>query len=122
MSKTLGDLVEFVLANRRGNAFKDYTENQIAEELFTGCNTGVVFYCVNATHDGIIGVVSGLANPKARTLHICNLLTTEKWAMKRFIEIYREKFTGYALTARRYGIEVEYNTEKLYNKLMKGKV
>lgn len=122
MSKTLGYLVKFVLDNRRGNAFKDYTENQIAEELFTGCTAGVVFYCVNATHDGIVGVVSGLADAKTLTLHVNNVLATESWAIKRFMELYKENFDGYTLTARRYGREVKYNSNKLYNKLMKFKV
>ncbi len=114
---TLGELVEFVLKNRRGNAFKAYHESAIASGIIYAAENGTLRYACNSKGE-VCGIVTAFA--KDNTLYIYDILTAEKWVFKEFIKVLKNEFVGYELSALRCGRQVKYNTNKLINLILKG--
>ncbi len=116
---TLGELVAFVLANRRGNAFKDYTEREIANSIYWSAEAKTLRYACNS--DGkLVGIVTSFDDVEHSTLHIHDLLTTEPWVFKTFVRAFRSSYPLYKLTGLRYGTLTHYNPNQLIRIVLKG--
>lgn len=126
MTVTLGQLVEYVLKNRRGKAFFGYTEQQIAIDILMFAKMGTMLYDVN-DNDEICGIVIADKTEEDKTMFVRDVLTTSPNTLKKFIAHFKSKFPTYRLIAQRWrGLGrnkakiVNYNTDKLCNKIMKG--
>ena len=118
---TLGQLVKFVLDNRRGNAFKGYSEEVIASGIKRAADDGTLRYCCD--EDGsIVGVVTGYVDPEKRIYHVHDIVTNKDWALPALVKAFCDGWPGFEMTACRKGKLVYYNTKKLCTKLMKGHV
>lgn len=127
MNVTLGQLVEFVLKNRRGKAFFNYTEPHIAYDIYHASQEGTMLYAVN--DDGkLCGIVVASKVEEMRMMYVKDILTTEPWAIKRFVKMFKEGWPEYRLRAQRWRDAgktkptlIDYKTNKLCDKLLKQK-
>ena len=126
MNKTLGELVQFVLANRKGKAFIGFTEEQIASEILQAAEENTMHYVID-NDKNVCGIVIASKVEEMRMMFIKNILTTKPFALKHFVKRFKERFPDYRLRAFRWhGADktkcdlVDYNTDKLCNRLMKG--
>lgn len=117
---TLGKLVLFVLENRKGNAFRSYTEEQIAEGIKQAADAGTMFYCCD-TNGKVCGIVV-MERLNEFTLHVHDVLATEPWVLRTLISKFRTWYPNQQLTANRKDKFVRYNTDKLCNKILKGAI
>lgn len=110
---TLGDAVKFIMDNRSGDAFKDFTEEQIAETLERTMAEGWLPW---AEEEGkLVGIaccfmVSG-------KLDVDNIIATKPWVVKRFARQANELFPGIEFTANRHGKLHTYDLAKVTQKL-----
>lgn len=119
---TLGELVDYVLKNRKGNAFRNYDEHTIASGIKRAADSRTLLY--SCRDDGsLCGIIVCVEDESAKTMNVQDLLTTERWVLPKFVLYFREHFPGYKLAALRRDKPVIYNkTPELCNKLMKGTI
>lgn len=126
MNVTLQQLVDFVLKNRRGKAFLNYSELNIASSILTASLENTLLYSVDS--DGNIdGIVVATKSPEIKVMFINNILTTRHSVLQLFVRTFRKLYPQYSLRAERWhGPDrsickiVTYNTDKLCSKLLKG--
>ena len=123
MSKTvtLGELVAFVLENRKGNAFKGYEERVIASGIKLASEEGTLLYATDSDNR-IVGIIVCKADNKKKEMHVHDFLSTQSWVITKFLVNFRHNWPDYELVAKRKNKFVKYNTTKLYNKIVKGAV
>lgn len=112
---TLKQLVEFCLEHKKEKVFQHYTESDIAWTILKAAEEGCFLYYVNETGT-LTGIVCGRIENGA--MHVTNILTTERQAIKAFVKQFKAKWPTLNLTAIRKGFPVSYNTSKLCNKLL----
>lgn len=111
----LGDLVEFILLNRRGKAFVKWTRQEITMALLEALESGTLLYSISP-RGYINGVVHG-SKHDGHTLHIHNILTIEDGVFRTFVKRFNELYPGWKLEARRHDRIKEYNTPRLITKM-----
>ena len=126
MNVTLGQLVEFVLKNRKGRAFYDCSEQHIAFDIWEAAKEGTMLYAVDNDKE-ICGIVVASKVEEMQMMFIKNILTTQPWAIKRFVEIFQQRYPDYRLRAQRWHGKdkpkmVDYKTERLCSKILNKKV
>jgi len=115
---TIQEAIDFILKNRKGNAFKGYSEDTIAQLLSETADTSTILTASNDNEE-IVGVVCAIPYPRFKKLYIHDILTTEKWVLPEFVSYFLTNFSGWSLEAQRRNKIVEYNTMKLTDKLLK---
>lgn len=123
---TLGELVNFVLANRRGKAFAGYPEELIASSILDAANERTLYY--SKSDDGAVnGIVVATKVEESKLMFIHDILTTESGVLGRFVAKFRKEFPSYRLRAWRWRSTgkqkqtlVDYRTDELCDRLMKG--
>ena len=114
MLLTLKELVDYCLINRKNKVFRGYSEEEIAIGILNASNKGTLLYCVNERCE-LTGIVIGeIVEDK---MHVRNILTTDRNAIKAFVKEFKTLWPNLTLTAIRKGFPVTYNTTKLCNKL-----
>jgi len=114
--KTLGELIEYVLRNRKGNAFKGEDERTIARNIVhASCDDALLYYLDK--EDNICGIVIAVEDNKNKIMFIQNILTTNERAIVEFIKIFKQKWPAHTIMAHRKGKPMTYNTTKLINRL-----
>jgi len=116
---TLGELVKWVMDNRKGNAFKDYEERVIASGIKLASDLGTLLYMCR--DDGsLCGIIVCREDQKNRLMYVVDLLTTERWVLPMFVKYFVTNYPEYTLTALRDSKPVTYDTKRLCHKLLKG--
>jgi len=85
---TLEDIVKFVLANRRGKVFKNWSELEIACHVHRCMKSKTVAIVTADENNDIIGVATALLL-NCYTMHIDNILTIKRGLIPFFIRILR---------------------------------
>ena len=88
-SLTIKDLVEFVIKNRYGKAFKDWSSDSIAIAFRDAIKNNCLVYSLNSNGE-INGVLLAERFDDYKVLHINNILTTEKGIVKKFLSKFFE--------------------------------
>jgi len=121
---TLGELVEFVLKCRRGKAFAGYTEPEIANMIIDKAQKESLLYACNKD-DKVCGIILATIYPDAKIVFVDDVLTTERWAFKSFVRLFKERFNDFRLVAQRWKgpqranpITICYNTDKLTKRIL----
>ena len=110
---TLGELVLYVLNNRKGNAFLNYPEHAIAGNILKASNDGTMLYAVNDNGE-ICGVVVGFNDVPNNLMYVNDILTTERWVLPKFIRQFKNMFPNHKLVGSSIGTGyLFYNTERL---------
>lgn len=124
--KTLGDLVEFVLRNRKGKAFANYSELDIASSILDCSRNEVMHYLVNSSNC-VCGIVIATKDIDNKVMFVREILTTEGWAFKEFVKLLLKQYSNFKLQAQRYKGAgkltprfVNYNTNRLIQLSLKG--
>ena len=118
---TLGELVKFVLENRKGNAFRDYAELAIASGIKDASEQGTLLYALDKS-DQLCGIIVCTEDRKNQLMHVNNFLATQSWVLYSFIKNFIQNWPDFTLTAKRKNKVIHYDTKKLYNKIMKGSI
>src|SRR5256885_1069863 len=111
------DLVEFVVKNRRGEAFKDWSEDELAINFRDGIDKNCLTFSLDEKEE-IDGVLLAEIFPEYKVLHIENFLTTRRGLMNKFLSKYFEWYPGWELQANRHGHLIRYkDTPRLIQKI-----
>src|SRR6266516_3688079 len=111
------DLVNFVLKNRKGKAFQEWTADEIALAFSKAFMKNEAAWSINKQGE-IDGVIIAHAFPEAKILYIENILTTSRGVIKSFLQLYYKLYPGFSIEARRRGKYTSYkNTEKLLKRM-----
>lgn len=116
---TLGEMIQFVLIHRRGNAFKHYTEREIANSIWWSAEGKSLRYACNG-EGKLVGICTSFDDKEHSTLHIHDVLTIESWVFRVLIKSFRDSYPGYSLTGLRDGKLVRYNTPRFVSLVLKG--
>lgn len=116
---TFNECIEYVLANRKGNAFRDFTREDIYATIQASAQAGAFCYVVH--NDKIVGLVTGVPHEAIQQLHITQILTTHKGALREMVSEFRARFPGWTLSGTRKGSLSNYGarTKTLCNRLSK---
>lgn len=114
------ELVEWIITNRKGSAFKGDTEFElmagVQEDL---ANHNLLF--VLDSNDKLIGVTTFIIDHENGVLFVKNILITQYSALAIFAQHFKDHFQGFGICANRNNEEIMYNTSRLINHLiMKG--
>jgi len=115
--KTIGMLAEWIMANRKGDAFKDDTLSSLVCGLEEDASYGNMLYVLD---DDVhfIGVVTFIPDRANRLLFVKNILVTKTAALVIFAQHFKRMFDGYTIMGNQNNKEVMYNTHRLINHLL----
>jgi hypothetical protein len=117
--KTLKELVDYAITNRKKSAFVGYKEEYIALGILNAVREGTLYYYENS-HGELKGLGVCIPNHSLKIMFVHDILTTDKKAIQEFIKDFSDNYNGYELRAKRKGQTVIYNTHKLMKHLQKG--
>lgn len=96
MDKPLSEIVDWIIKNRKGNAFKDYSKEKIECELYES-----IFFCIfrlALDHDGnIIGVVCGNRDINKKQIYVHDILSTKEGIVQMFLNDCHKCYPDYQL-------------------------
>lgn len=111
------ELVEWIITNRKGSAFKGDTEFElmagVQEDI---ANHNLLF--VLDSNDKLIGVTTFIIDHENGVLFVKNILITQYSALAIFAQHFKDHFQGFGICANRNNEEIMYNTSRLINHLM----
>lgn len=116
---SVGQLAEWIIANRKGSAFKNDTFENICAGIQEDIKNNNLLFVLDDDSE-IIGVVSFTSDRTNRILFVRNILITRHSALVIFAAHFKQHFDGYIITANRGNQEIMYNTSRLIGHLLKG--
>ena len=118
---TFNQCIDYVVKNRKGNAFRGFTPEQIYATIQASAQSGAFAYVVDEATEELLGVVIGKPYLEERILHISQILTTHPRAIRELVAEFRARFPGWQLTGNRYDTLKAYGkrTNTLCNRLSK---
>lgn len=114
-------ILEFILKNRRGKAFKDFTVGDIMSTVSEAASLNGLAMVIDNNND-LSAIAIGFPYIKDSTqekfLHVHTVLTTKIGDLKTLLLEFQNRFPNFTITARRRGKIVKYlNTPKLIKRL-----
>jgi hypothetical protein len=106
--------MQFILANP--GAFPGWPIVAIFDDVNSAMITGGL--CLAVEDGKIIGVMLVRINKLEMVFHIKQLLVRNKLALKRFIQYFTLRYSGYMITGERGGVVRQYST-RVFNLLLK---
>jgi hypothetical protein len=113
---TLGELYEFVIANKGTRTFMGLSDDEIKEMLIKGCQDGTMLFALNFNNK-VSGMILAIKDSEKKILFVIENLAMTLSNLRAFAKIAKERYKGYKLEAIRHGSHRKFNTDKLYNKL-----
>lgn len=96
MNLSLNRIVDWIVKNRSGTAFKDYSKQKIEEEIYES-----IFFCIFRIaldeQGNIVGVVCGNKDINKKTIHIMDILTTKKGIVDLFLQDCNKHYPDYMI-------------------------
>ena len=113
------DILDFVLANRRGKAFKGFSPFDIMSTISDAASVnGLGMVEDEGGKLSAIAVCFPYDTSKNKFLHVHTVLTTKSGDLKHLLRLLMLRFPDFILTARRRDKFVKYiNTPRLIEKL-----
>jgi len=115
---SVGNIVDYVVANRRKKAFEGWLPSEIAQHVIECAEDRSMVYAVGSDGE-VVGVVTCQRFDKDKVLFVTNILTSARNLLPEFIKVFKALYPGYSLEADRRGKRVVYNTPKLVAKIDK---
>ena len=114
----LGEIAEWILANRRDKAFVRYTLAEILDEL-KRCSDDRTMVVMTDDNECIVGVATGKVSVDRDKLFVYNVLTTKPKVARRMIQWLQTNFPGHTLEGMVRGTRFMQfvNLNKLANRL-----
>lgn len=114
--QTVGTLAEWVIKNRRGDAFKDDTLDNVIAGLQDDITNNELTYVLNDSGEPI-GLMTFTQNPEEKTLFVKNILITKHTALVIFAQHFLQHFNGWDISGNRNNVQVTYDSHRLINLL-----
>lgn len=115
MNATIGELVNWILLNRRGKAFRDYTPERITSEIMHSIEKNGFEYSTNIAGQ-FNGVVCGEVIDGEFMVY--DVLTTENGVMKKLMQTYINRFRSIRIIGHVRDRERHFNNpQKLMERL-----
>ena len=89
MSEAL-DLAEWIIKNRKGEAFKNYDMARLCKEIVE-CATNDTMLCVEDENKNIVGVYFGEVNHDTKVFFIHDILATSTFVLKEMLKYFIKK-------------------------------
>lgn len=118
---TIEELSEWIVRNRKGNAFTDCDKSDIALGLYEDIKNQNVLYAWDDKVNDFIGIVVYSKDVTNKVLFIRQILITKHTALVQFINAFHRMFQDFVICANRDNEYVMYNTYRLTNLLTKVK-
>lgn len=112
----LCEAVTYILANRGTRAFVNYDEPSIYTAVYNSCLDGYCLYSVDSETGSLDGILLFRPNVRARTLFVDQMICTTPQALKHFLVVFFQLYSGFLLYANRRG-RVKLFSEPLLIKL-----
>jgi hypothetical protein len=109
-------LVEYVVKNRRGRAFLNWTVEDMDREFRDGILHKMLVYATDQ-RDDICGIVHGYADESKKQFHVANILSSKKFVLPKFIQMFDMLYPGYTLVAKRHDKIKTYNLPQFRRKV-----
>ena len=113
---TFGELMKFIMENKKDKTFLNYSEPQIACMVKEALDDNCLYY-----HQNIDGSISGMIlaeiSTGSRVLFVMECLSMCLSTLRLFARKAKVQFKGYRLEWMRHGKHKVFNTERVYNKL-----
>jgi hypothetical protein len=116
-TKSAGELADWILENRKGNAFKGDTWENLVAGLSEDSKHNNMVYVLNDSGN-IIGIMTYMADRVYRILFVKNILITKHSALSILAEHVRENFEGFDIAGNRDNDTIYYNMSRLINILV----
>lgn len=116
MIPTLGQLYDFVIANRTNKCFTNMTNERVLYLLQEGIDNGLLFYATG-TDDAIIGMILARENKAKKEIYIIENLAMSLNTLKEFAKKAKATWPDHRLVWDKHGIYKQYDTSKVYKKL-----
>jgi hypothetical protein len=116
---SIGELAEWIYKNRSGEAFSGYSLTQILGEIYFGLDNGSLLVATN-NEGKISGIAYGKIDNERKEYLIWNIIMTEPWVMKYFMELFLAKWPDYEVFSHRHGKKmVKLEPKKILHRLTK---
>jgi len=112
------DLVQWIIKNRTGNAFKDFTAYEIASTLQKAAKEQVLGI-IQDQYNTICAVVTGFRVDEEKIIYLTHVLG--RGYLKILLNLFVHRYPGWTLQAKRKGRIITYNTEKLMRRIYNGR-
>lgn len=93
--KATAVIINWIIANRRGAAFKGYSRNKIYSEILESVENNVFRYTFD--DKGYTGVVCGTKDDNKKHIYIYDILTTTKGALRTLLKSASRDYPDYEL-------------------------
>jgi hypothetical protein len=113
---TLGELYEFIIANKGTRTFMGLSDDQIKGMLIIGLRDNMMLVALDSNNK-ISGTLLAAKDVEKKILFITENLAMNMANLRMFAKIAKQRFIGYKMEAIRQGGYRKFNTDKLYNKL-----
>jgi hypothetical protein len=113
---TIGELMDFILANKKDKVFLNQTESEIAYQVADGVRNETLFYSTDE-NDNINGMVLAELRVDQGVLFVTENLAMSLKNLRLFAKMSKERFGSYKLEWLKHGIHKQHNTGKFYKKL-----
>lgn len=115
---TYDECIQFVLDHRRDKVFKGFTPENIFETIRQAAYKGAFCYVIDEDSGKLVGIVAGEPHEDIKQLHITHILCIKRGVMREMLKQFEKHFSGWTITATRYGEKVIYtNTKNLCKKI-----
>ena len=92
----IADVLEWIKANRKGNAFKDYTDQRIVVLVYHSIYDNCFAYSLD--DKGVFtGVVCGTKNATSKTVWIHDILTIKRGIVKKFMKQFNDTYPDWKI-------------------------
>lgn len=114
---SIGQLADWIIANRKDAAFKGYTKDKIIQELVECCDNNSML-CITGP-EGILGVICCRKDVNKQVMFVYDILTTKKGIVKRMLDYFVKTYPNYTIVGHtRTGRPRSFtNAEKLKNRM-----
>lgn len=112
---TIKDLVDWVKVNRYGKAFEKFSDEEIAHDIAVADK----HHALGLVHidNELVGICASEPCHESKTLRVTHLLCTYPYVIDKLLNVYRQRFSGYRIIARRHGRDRTYNMDRFLKKL-----
>ena len=110
---TFEQVADWILANRRRNAFIGYEKHEIVAELMERVDYDLAW--VHEINDKILGVVTAdqVDVNNRPTIFVRNCLIVDARILPMFLEKYKQNYPGFPMTARHHGKIITVNVDRV---------
>lgn len=115
----VSDLVKWIIKNRRGRAFQDWTANQLILSIDKAIAAETLCYTTDK-HGRFTGIAIADKNEEQKTMEVVAILTTEPSALGKMAAFYKLHAAGYSIiTHDKHGNKKFHNTEQFIERLIR---